>query len=133
MFPFDIEDEDLEVQAEEEKELADYEIDFETGKLTGRTVTGLDAIKQWVKIVLITERYLFPQYSWNHGSDLNTLIGQGYDEDYITTEVKRMISEALSVDDSIIDFDELNIEMKGDRLSVSFVIDTIYGRGDINV
>lgn len=133
MFPFDIEDEELEVQTEEEKELSDYEIDFETGKLTGRMVTGLEAIRQWVKISLTTERYLFPQYSWNHGSDFNTLIGQGYDEDYVSTEVKRMISEVVSLEETITGFDELNIEMKGDRLSVSFVIDTIYGRGDINV
>lgn len=133
MFPFDIEDEELEVRTDEEKELSDYEIDFETGKLTGRIITGLEAIRQWVKISLTTERYLFPQYSWNHGSDFNALIGQGYDEDYINTEVKRMISEVVSQEEAITGFDELKIEMKGDRLSVSFVIDTIYGRGDINV
>lgn len=132
MFPFDIEDEEMEITSEE-KELADYEIDFEKEKLTGKVITGLDAIRQWVKITLLTERYLFPQYSWNHGSDFNTLIGQNYDEDYINTEVKRMISEALSVNESIIGFDELKIEMKGDRLYVSFVLDTIYGRGDVSV
>lgn len=133
MFPFNIEDEEIEVEIEESKEPTDYEIDFNTGKLTGRVITGLEAIMQWIKIVLTTDRYTFPQYSWNHGSELNTLIGQGYDKDYINTEVKRMITEALSVDESITGFDNLVIEMQGDKLSLSFTIDTIYGRGEINV
>lgn len=133
MFPFDIDDDELNIEEERLIVPTDYEIDFSTGKLTGRIITGLDAIIQWIKIVLITDRYVFPQYSWSHGSDLSTLIGQNYDEDYISTEVKRMIKEALSVDDSIIGFDDLVCEMKGDRLTISFAVNTLYGRGEINV
>lgn len=133
MFPFDIDDDELNIEEERLIVPTDYEIDFSTGKLTGRIITGLDAIIQWIKIVLITDRYVFPQYSWSHGSDLSTLIGQNYDEDYISTEVKRMIKEALSVDDSIIGFDDLVCEMKGDRLTISFTVNTLYGRGEINV
>lgn len=133
MFPFDIDDESMEVQTEESSIPTDYEIDFATGKLTGRIITGLDAIIQWIKIVLTTDRYVFPQYSWNHGSDLSSLIGQNYDEDYITTEVKRMVKEALSVDEAITGFDDLDVSMKGDRLTVSFTVNTLYGRGEVNV
>ena len=35
MFPFDLEDEE-EIEIEEQKEPKDWEIDFKTGKLTGR-------------------------------------------------------------------------------------------------
>ena len=45
MFPFDLDDDETEVDEIEEKEPKDYEVDFKTGKLTGRIITGLDAIK----------------------------------------------------------------------------------------
>ena len=51
MFPFDLEDE-LEIIQEETKEPKDYEIDFKTGKLTGRMVTGIKAIEQWIYLAL---------------------------------------------------------------------------------
>ena len=60
MFPFDIEDEEVDVEVEEAEEPADYEIDFETGNLTGRIITGLDAIIQRARIVLNTDRYFYP-------------------------------------------------------------------------
>lgn len=50
MFPFDIEDEEVDVEVEEAEEPADYEIDFETGNLTGRIITGLDAIIQRARL-----------------------------------------------------------------------------------
>lgn len=40
MFPFDIEDEEAMPEIEEEKELEEYEVDFESGKLTGRKISG---------------------------------------------------------------------------------------------
>ena len=55
MFPFDIEDDEVDVEIDEQTEPSDYEIDLETGKLTGRVITGLDAIKQRVK----KQQYVF--------------------------------------------------------------------------
>ena len=132
MFPFDLEDNEMLVDVEE-KEPRDYEIDFSTGKLTGRIITGLEAVIQAFKIILLTDRYIFPQYSWTHGSDLYTLIGKNYDEEYVTTEIKRMIQEAISEVEEITGFDNLVIDYQKDRLCLSFSIDTIYGRGEINV
>ena len=57
MFPFDIEVEDEEEVIEEERALnTDYEIDFNTGRLTGRIITGLAAVVQWTRLTLATER-----------------------------------------------------------------------------
>lgn len=133
MFPFDLDDEEINVAVPEEKEPTDYEIDFRTGRLTGRIITGLDAIIQWIRIVLSTDRYFYPQYSWNHGVELNTLIGQNYDESYIKSEVKRMIEEAIMIDENILGIDNLVCSMKGDKLTVSFTVNTIYGGGEVNV
>lgn len=133
MFPFDIEDEKLEVTVDEEKVPTDYEIDFETGKLTGRIISGLDAVKQWIKIVLGTDRYFYTQYSWDHGSDLNSLIGRTLKQDYVESEVKRMIQDALSVSDDILGIENLVCRIDKDKLIASFTVNTVYGGVDIDV
>lgn len=133
MFPFDIEDEEVDVEVEEVKEPADYEINFETGRLTGRIITGLDAIVQRAKIVLNTDRYFYSQYSWDHGAELNQLIGKNYDKDYIESEVKRMVSEALMTDESILDITDFSTFIQNEKLTVRFTIDTVYGRRELSV
>lgn len=133
MFPFDLEEEELQLNVPENKEPSDYEIDFKTSRLTGRIITGLDAIKQWARLVLGTDRYYFPQYTWNHGSELSTLIGRSYNEEYIQSEVRRMIKDALMVNKDIIDVENIRHEMVKDTLTVSFTIVTLYGRGELSV
>lgn len=133
MFPFDIEDEEIEPIIEEEKIPTDYEIDFKTGKLTGRTISGLEAIVQWVKIALATDRYYYHQYSWDHGCELNSLIGQNYDEEYIKSEAKRMIEDVLLTNEDIIGIEDLVCSLENDKLTISFRLNTIYGGSEINV
>jgi hypothetical protein len=131
MFPFDIDDAELDVEVEEDKEPSDYEIDFETGKLTGRIITGLPAIKQWVMIVLGTDKYYYTQYSWDHGCELRDLIGKGFKQDYIESEVKRIITDALSMSKDIKGISNLEVSYEGDTLTVAFTIDTIYGEEEV--
>lgn len=133
MFPFDIEDEDVEVTVEEEKEPSDYEIDFETGKLTGRIITGLDAIKQRVRLTFATDRYYYPQYSWDHGQELSSLIGKGYSRDYIKSEAKRMVEDTLKADSDINAVQDIVCDVDGDRLTVSFRIVTKYGEEEVDI
>jgi len=133
MFPFDIDDAELDVEVEEDKEPSDYEIDFETGKLTGRIITGLPAIKQWVMIVLGTDKYYYTQYSWDHGCELRDLIGKGFKQDYIESEVKRIITDALSMSKDIQGISNLEVSYEGDTLTVAFTIDTIYGSEEVMV
>ena len=90
MFPFDIEDEEAMPEIEEEKELEEYEVDFESGNLTGRKISGKEAVKQWIHIALSIDRYHYTQYSWEYGSELRELIGKHYDEAYIVTEAKQL-------------------------------------------
>lgn len=134
MFPFDMDDDEIDVEIEnEDTETSDYEIDLRTGKLTGRTLTGVDAIKQWVKILLSVDRYTYTQYSWDYGCEFYKLIGQNYDEDYIKSEVQRMIEDALSINDDIIGISNLKCDFKDDKLTASFTLETIYGEAEINV
>ena len=133
MFPFDIDDAELDVEVEEDKEPSDYEIDFETGKLTGRIITGLPAIKQWVMIVLGTDKYYYTQYSWDHGCELRDLIGKGFKQDYIESEVKRIITDALSMSNDIQGISNLEVSYEGDTLTAAFTLDTIYGSEEVMV
>lgn len=133
MFPFDIDDDELEVNQDEETEPKDYEINLKTGELTGRFVEGLKAIEQWIYIVLSTDRYYFTQYSWNHGSELNTLIGKQASRPYVESEVKRMIEDALMVNEHITSIEDLTCEIRGDVLTASFTVITDYGEVNINV
>lgn len=133
MFPFDIDDDEIDDNQIEETEPKDYEIDLQTGKLTGRFVTGLKAIEQWIYIALSTERYFYTQYSWNYGSELSTLIGKQASQAYVESEVKRMIEEALLINEHITEIEDLVCSIRKDILTASFTAITDYGEVDINV
>ena len=134
MFPFDIEDDEQEeVVQEEEIEPADYEIDFYTNRLTGKIITGLDAIVQWVKIAFSIDRYVYTQYSWDYANELSTLIGKGYSQDRITTEAYRMVTDTLSLNSDITGINDFQCKMEKDMLIISFRLLTKYGEEDINV
>lgn len=132
MFPFDLEEIEEEVAIEED-EKKDWEIDFETGKLTGRIITGLDAIKQWVQLALSTDRYYYPQYSWDFGHEFSDLIGNEYKEDYIQCEIQRILEDALLVNDDILEIKDIECNFENDKLTGRFRIATTYGEGEINV
>ena len=135
MFPFDIEEDDLDVIEEDEttSEPSDYEINFATGELTGRIITGLPAIIQWIRLALGTDRYFYNQFSWNYGSELNELIGQSYSEEYIESEVTRMVTDALSVNENIDSISSMEVSMENDTLHISFTVNTPYGSGEVEV
>lgn len=133
MYPFDMDDDEIDEEIEETEENFEYEIDLETGRLTGRILTGVDAIKQWVKIMLSVDRYKYTQYSWDYGCELDELIGQGYDEEYIESEALRMIEEALSINEDITGISDFKCQFDKDKLIASFRLETIYGEVDIDV
>ena len=133
MFPFDIEDDEVDVEIDEQTEPSDYEIDLETGKLTGRVITGLDAIKQRVMIVFGTDRYYYNQYSWEHGHELNELIGKNYTLDYLKTESKRMVEDALAPDEYIESVEDFDCEIVDETLVIRFKIVTIYGDEEVEI
>ena len=133
MFPFDIDDGEIEVEQEESKEPRDYEIDLKSGKLTGKIITGLSAIEQWIHITLATDRYYYTQYSWDHGAELNTLIGKSVSKEYAKSEVKRMIEDALLVNEYIIGIENVECSIEKDVLTASFTAITEYGEVNRNV
>ena len=84
-----------------------------------------DAVLQAVYLILNVERYAFPIYSRDYGSELSDLIGTP--RDYAMSEIKRRITEALTQDDRITGVDDWSFETSGRGVRAKFTVNTIYG------
>lgn len=131
-FPFEF-DEDITSNTDENKPLTEYEIDCKTGKLTGRIINGVEALKAWVYLVLNTNRYAHVIYSWDYGNELSTLIGKSYSLEYIKTVAEQMVEECLLVNEKITGISDFIVDIKDDKLTVKFTLETIYGGIKIDV
>lgn len=87
---------------------------------------GLEAVKQAVFKIIMTERYQYTMYSWNYGIEHLDLYGEPVT--YVCPELERRISEALLWDDRIQgvgDF-EFDFPRKG-VVHVAFTAHTVFG------
>lgn len=84
-----------------------------------------EAMKQAIFLILHTERFQLLIYSWNYGVELLDLYGR--ETEYVASEIKRRIAEALVQDDRITGVDGFEFEVAGKKLSVTFVVSTIFG------
>lgn len=126
---------DIEI-AEENQELPFYtEIkwDFENNKpflLNGEfvKVTGNEAIKTWIIKTLQVNRYKHIIYSFDYGEELESLIGKGYSQTLINSEVARLIKECLLINPYITSVDNIKITFKNEGLLlICCDVATVYG------
>lgn len=101
-----------------------YRLDIDQHRVRGMT-DEQEAVLQAVYLILNVERYAFPIYSRNYGSELSDLIGQP--KDYAMSEIKRRITEALLQDDRITGVEDWIFEAWRNRLTARFTVRTIYG------
>lgn len=101
-----------------------FKVDPDSGRIRG-LVDELDSVKQAVWIMLSVPRFQHEIFSRNYGHDLQDLIGKPLD--YVLGDVRRMIREALLIDERIIDIDDFTIKKVGENLQVKFKIMSIYG------
>lgn len=101
-----------------------HKLDIERGRVSGMT-DERDALYQAIYLILNVERYAFPIYSRNYGSELSDLIGQP--KDYAMSEIKRRITEALEQDDRITGVEDWSFETGRNWVRASFTVATIYG------
>ena len=105
-----------------------YGLDWERGRIQGH-VDGADAMKQAIYLMLNTERYQYPVYSWNYGVELLELFGRPVS--YVLPELKRRISETLLQDDRISSVDQFSFETEGGKVHVTFVAYTVFGEMEL--
>jgi len=102
-----------------------YRLDFTNRRIIGK-IDDKEAVIQFIKKVLNTDKYAYPIYDWYYGNELLTLAGMPYD--YIVVEAPRIIEEALLVDDRITYIDQWSFKKVAvDAIEISFLVHTIYG------
>lgn len=101
-----------------------WRIDFEKGRVVGY-ISELDAVKQSVFLILNSERYEYPIFSFDYGADLTNAIGK--DQALIKSELNRRINDALTQDDRIERIENFTAEIQGDSIFVTFTVISKYG------
>ncbi len=115
-------DQDFEI---EEQPSLTYKMNMDDGTIRGHT-DGLEAVRQAIYKILMTERYQYIMYSWNYGIELLDLYGEPVT--YVCPELKRRITEALLCDDRILSVDNFEFEFpKRGAVFTTFIVHTIFG------
>ncbi len=101
-----------------------HKLDIDKNRVRG-TTDEQDAVIQAVYLILNVERYAYPIYTRNYGSELTDLIGKP--KAYAMSEIKRRITEALTQDDRIESVDSWEFETGRRQVTARFTVHTIYG------
>lgn len=103
----------------------------EVDKIIG-FVDNLEAIRQAVYHILMTERYAYLIYDENYGIELEQYIGQ--DLEYINNTIESTLQEALMHDLRItnVTVDNIN-QIASDIVEVKFTVESIYGNLQMEV
>lgn len=88
-----------------------------------------DALKQSIQLILNTQRYKYPIYSWNYGVELDDLIGQPIT--YVIPILESRLKEALMQDDRILDVVDFTYDVDKKILHSKFTVNSIYGYIDV--
>lgn len=123
------------LEEEEQEEAAlpeEYEVDFNTMRLTSRKVSGKEALKIWCFFALKTERYRYRAFSWEYGAEFEDLIGTSWGRDFQESEIKRRITQALCVHPYITDVSDFEVSFEGKKLLVKCTVETDFGSFELN-
>ena len=134
MFPaLDIYNTDIQTTTNEELPIfREVLIDFETGAPVMNNgnfiiVEKNEALKVWGWKALNTERYRYPGYSWNYGTEFEALISLGLSSEAMKEELKRQVEEVLKSNPYITGVKNIDFEVDGSYIKFSFSLITIYG------
>lgn len=134
LFPFVTDEEIAQVTPEvTASSIREYELDFKTGRLTGRIVEGVDALCVWAYLALKAKRYRWVIYSWQYGEEYTNLIGYSFDEDYLYSEVKRYIEECLFINEHITGTEDLTVNQVNEMLYIRFRMITDVGSKEVSM
>lgn len=106
-----------------------HKLDIDRKRVSGMT-DKREALYQAIYLILNVERYAYPIYSRNYGSEFSDLIGKP--KDYAMSEMKRRITEALEQDDRITGVGNWSFETGKKTVLANFTVYTIYGEIDFS-
>ena len=94
------------------------------------SINGIEAVKQAIYKILLTDRYKYEIYNWNYGIDIGELIGK--DKNYVKAILPEKIKDALKPDDRIEEvYDFVFEDIDKTTLKLTFYVKTIYGNAEI--
>ena len=91
------------------------------------TVTGAGAVKVWIWKALMTARFRHSVYTWDYGSEVESLIGKPFTPAVKRSEAVRYVREALAVNPYIQAVRQADVAFQNDDLTISCEVETIYG------
>lgn len=98
-----------------------------------KVIEGIEAVKIWIWKALHTQRYRYMAYNWDYGNEIEDLVGKGYSDGLINSEVERYLKEALLINPYIKNISNINTNISNDFISVTFTVNTVYGEVIMNV
>lgn len=90
-------------------------------------VTGKEAVKVWIWKALRTARFRYEIYTWDYGSEFESLIGQAYTPALKEAEAPRYLRECLLTNPYILAVKNISVSFSAGTLDVSGTAETIYG------
>lgn len=103
-----------------------YKLDFETGRIRG-FIDDKEAVKQFIRKAIITERSKWRIYTDDYGCELPSLLGESVTDGFLQSEIPRMVREAIEYDERITSVDNVTAHRNGDALFIYADVATIYG------
>lgn len=94
---------------------------------------GVKALETWIYHAILTDRYSYPIYTWDYGTELITLIGQKFSRGLTEAEAYRYVKEALLINPYITDVANKGIQFEDNIVTMNLYITTIYGGVSIRV
>ena len=97
------------------------------------TVTGKEAVKVWIWKTLMTARFRHDVYSWDYGSEVESLIGQAVTPAVKRSEAVRYVREALMINPYIRAVRQADVTFQDDDLTICCEVETVYGEVSVSV
>jgi len=95
--------------------------------------TGKEAVKVWIWKTLMTARCRFSVYSWDYGSEVESLIGKPFTPAVKRSEAVRYVREALQINPYIRATRQVDVTFRDDDLTICCEAETVYGEVKVNV
>jgi len=115
----------LDFEEETQENTKTFGINKSDGKRMAGMIDGLKALEQHIYLTLSVEADQFIIYPYTYGIRTLDLFGKPYH--YVMAVIPERITEALLSDDRINDVSDFEFEIKGNRLTVRFIVHSIYG------
>ncbi len=113
-------------KAEEQPSLT-YALDFENGRIGGKT-DGLRAVNQAIKKALVTARFKCLIYDNQYGSEIKELVlSRNITKELLEAEIPRLVEDCLSVDTRVLRVYDFEFYIAEDKANIKFKADTIFG------